>query len=195
MYFECDWIVRPVADYGLLVDTAEALGCKLVVVSIEKTEEGFMCLPIILHAPSADVFKIFVEKSAQRIGIAWWYPVTEKHFARGEDFGQLLSGELGPLSLENLLRYGMMNEVLEDKLLHKNEISLFFRCDWIVTLQQIMYLPDVLRTAKKLNCSFYRLWDDISADGYTIQVFGLRVPSVLVLENFVKQIGEKNRFS
>jgi hypothetical protein len=96
-YFACDWVIRPYANYRLLVDTAKELGCRLVRIRPDYIDEnGYHVVRFAIHVPSGETLQEFVGKAGEKAGLSQWHPVTEEYFQKG---GAFFNIDSAPVSL------------------------------------------------------------------------------------------------
>lgn len=73
----------------------------------------------------------------------------------------------------------------------------YFACDWIIKISTAKYLFEVIDVATKLDCKLVILKssekhrDQKDGQGYVYDIYAIRVPSMLALEEFIKTIGRE----
>jgi hypothetical protein len=102
-YYGCDWLVRPGADYELMMRTAAALGCHLVQIDTRTDAAGCLYVVLALNVPDESVLADYIHHAGQQLGLTDWYLVEEADYQRGDLFLDL-DGLAGvPDLLQNIL--------------------------------------------------------------------------------------------
>src|SRR5262245_6276471 len=86
-YYACDWIVRPDAPYGHFATTALELGCELVQIKPERTDDnGCIYVIFVINVSDDALLTEYMERIGNAWGLTTWYMVSEKLYQRGKPF-------------------------------------------------------------------------------------------------------------
>ncbi len=103
LYYGCDWLVRPGADYDLMMRTATALGCDLVQIDTRTDAAGCLYYVLALNVPNESMLADYVHHAGQQVGLTDWYPLEQADYQRGELFLDLDALASTPDLLQNIL--------------------------------------------------------------------------------------------
>ncbi len=86
IFYACDWLVWPGADYDLMIRAAAQLGSPMVQIEIKMDDAGCIYYVLALAVPDDHTLEAYIEHAGQHLGLTAWYPIPGDYYRRGELF-------------------------------------------------------------------------------------------------------------